>query len=234
MRLLLLSDLHLDSTTAGMRRLPDLELALDRVATIAIKEKVDEVFFLGDLADADSGSIIIRVLDVAMKFAGSMAANCIATRWVAGNHDSIEDGEGHTTILPIGNIGGAFIYERPTTIMAGPEADIPVSFLPYPTRGCQYDPEQYVLENCLSGSIVAGHCTYIDGAVLGSESRDMARGGSFSFPVNACKKMGAKLLFNGHYHRQQITPGGVHIPGSLERLRFDEETNAPGILICDV
>ena len=40
-------------------------------------------------------------------------------------------------------------------------------------------------------------------------------------------------MLNGHYHRMQEA-GGVRIPGSLVRLRFDEEHNDPGFLVLEV
>jgi DNA repair exonuclease SbcCD nuclease subunit len=43
---------------------------------------------------------------------------------------------------------------------------------------------------------------------------------------------------NGHYHRAQVHAGEhgvtVHIPGSLARLTFSEEKNAPGYMLLEV
>ncbi|MFA4974900.1 MAG: hypothetical protein WC683_20040, partial [bacterium] len=73
--------------------------------------------------------------------------------------------------------------------------------------------------------VVAGHLC-IEGAMLGSETTDMARGRSVEFPVAACSEAEANLLCNGHYHKRQ-TVRGVECPGSLVRLAFGEEHNEP-------
>lgn len=224
------SDAHLDASTGGMRRIEDLERAFDRVEELANEHQVDVVIFQGDLANPDCGSILVRVLDTTIRCASNLTANAIPSHWVAGNHDVIEDGSGYTTLRPLSQIPGVHIHEVPGRVAVRSGH---ILFLPFPTRVTKYDPEKYVLENCEEGDVVIGHATYVEGAIMGSETRDMARGGSMVFPVAACKKMGAKLMLNGHYHREQVTPSGVHIPGSLERLRFDEEGNTPGVLIWE-
>lgn len=237
--MLFFSDAHLDQSTAGLRRIDDLEGAFKRVLAYAIEREVSLVVFKGDLADPDCGSILVRVLDAALGIASDFAAHGIASRWVRGNHDVIEDGSGLSTLTPVGRIKGARVFDRPEHefFKDAPFRDVEVLYLPYPSRASIYDPAQYMQGNPFSGTgarVVIGHCTSVRGAVAGSETNDLARGGNVEFPIEECKRQNVTAMFNGHFHAQQTTPDGVHICGSLERLRFDEEHNHPGILIAEV
>lgn len=236
MRLLLYSDAHLDAVTAGMRRIDDVDAAFSRVANVAREREVDAAVFLGDLADPDCGSILVRVLDSALQLAKSLENDDITSIWLAGNHDVIQDGSGATTLRPLRAVASK-VAERPATIYFD---EVKMILLPYPSRAAAYDPELYVRDNAApvpgfaEKTIVLAHATSLRGARQGSESGDLARGGDFPFPVDECKRQGAAFMGNGHFHHGQVTPDGVHVPGSLVRLRFDEESNSPGILVVDV
>lgn len=237
MKILLFSDAHGDSSTAGMRRIDDISRGFQRVTSIALEREVDIVSYLGDLADPDCGSIIVRVLDQMFLMATTLSDNHITFFLIAGNHDTIEDGSGISTLHPLDRISNVFVYERPGGMTIG---DYEFAFLPYPTRVTHYDPAK-VLPTLFDAEkqrgrkrIVLGHCTDVRGARAGSESGDLARGGSLSFPIDQCKELEVDLMGNGHFHHQQVTEDGVHIPGSLECIRFDEEQNTPGIFIVTI
>lgn len=237
MKFLVFSDAHLDAVTAGMRRIDDLERAFDRVHALACENDVERVVFLGDLADPDCGSILVRVLDVALGLASALADDGIVSHWVAGNHDTIEDGSGFTTLRPLRAARRTFVHEVPQSFAFGGSNLVEAMFLPYAARNLRYDPEAWMQENSFrlsGGRVVFGHMTGIDGVKLGSETYDFARGGSMPFPLEECRRQKVDLMFNGHFHREQTTPGGIRIPGSLARLRFDEEHNAPGVLIAEL
>lgn len=234
MRFLVFSDLHLDAVTAGMRRIDDLHQGLVQVANIAVERGADVVACLGDISDPDAGSILVRAYDSLFGFVTSMQAADKHVIFVAGNHDVIEDGSGATTIRPLRHVG-VNVAEQPRTFASG---EVDIICLPYASRATMYDPDRYVSSYRRSpgarAAVVLGHMTGLDGVQVGSESRDFARGSSMPFPVEACRKIGVSYMCNGHYHRAQTTPDGVHVPGSLARLRFDEETNLPGVLVFDV
>lgn len=236
MRSLIFSDAHLDAVTAGMRRIDDLTKAFDTVAEVAIAEKVDNVFFLGDLGDADCGSILIRVLGVALGTGNKLGRNGIYSWWIRGNHDVNEDGSDTSTIDPIEHAERATVIKHQSLLIF--DGGIEICFLPFPTRGTLYDPDAYVRsvwpgpKKCTR--VIMGHCTGIPKALLGSETFDMSRGAELPFPTKAAIDCEVDFTFNGHFHKRQIVEGGINIPGSLERLRFDEEHNDPGFLIAEI
>lgn len=241
MKILLFSDWHGDQSTAGLRRIDDLEGAFERVLAIAIEREVDYAFFLGDLADPDCGSILVRVLDSALSLAARLCAVGIGSIWISGNHDVLEDGSELSTLHPIrhARVGdfASIVVERPTSLVFGKKNLVEATLLPFTSRSAPYDPAEYMRANPFKqngGRIVLGHCTSIRGARAGSETTDLARGGSLEFPIEECKRQKVTFMACGHFHHGQVTPDGVHIPGSLERLRFDEERNSPGILIAEV
>jgi DNA repair exonuclease SbcCD nuclease subunit len=106
-------------------------------------------------------------------------------------------------------------------------------------RARHYEPVDFIhglpLNTVDGGSIlIVGHLT-VPSAERGSESGEFARGRDLVFPVEACRdRWGDRaVLVNGHYHRRQVTRDGVNIPGSLARLRHDEEQHEPGYLAID-
>lgn len=237
MRFLITSDWHLDATTAGMRRGDDLDRAADRVVDLAIARSVDRFIHLGDVADPDCGSALVHVYEILLgKVRRLVRHGTIQSNFIAGNHDTIEDGSGRTTISPLRNAGErVFVYEEPALITWG---DVQCCFLPFPARVLRYDPEAFMREHPFDQTarvrMVVGHCTSIDGVQLGSETYDMTRGAELMFPLAECRKQNVTFMANGHFHKQQVTESGIHIPGTLERLRFDEETNEPGVMIVDL
>jgi DNA repair exonuclease SbcCD nuclease subunit len=230
------SDWHLDAVTVGMRRIDDLKAAVQRTVDIAIEKKVDAYVFHGDLADPDCGSILVRVLAIAIDTALALAHADIPSFWIAGNHDVIEDGSGLTTLHPLAQLRSkVHVYEAPEIVMW--DEDCEIVFLPFTSRTALYDANEFMQRHPFTEGVkrrmVFGHCTGLDGVVIGSESRDMARGAELPFPIAECRRQDVTLCVTGHWHRQQRTPDGVYIPGTLERLRFDEEGNAPGIFISE-
>ncbi len=117
--------------------------------------------------------------------------------------------------------------------LQGDGRPVHVLALPFTSSVRAYDPPTVVKQvgawRISTGNacplVVAGHLT-IEGAMLGSETTDMARGRSVEFPVAACSVAEVDLLCNGHYHKRQ-TVRGVECPGSLVRLSFGEEHNEP-------
>jgi len=235
-RILHTSDWHGDAVTAGMRRIDDLEAAVQRTVDIAVERKCDAYVFHGDLADPDCGSILVRVLDMALAAAANLTRLGIPRYWIARNHDVIEGGSGVSTLRPLRTIDGVTLIEWPAMIELFD--DVSAIFLPFVSRAKLYDPAEEMRQLgarwITKHRAVFGHCTGLDGVIMGSESRDMSRGAELPFPLEECKRQNVALMANGHWHRQQRTPGGVYIPGSLERLRFDEEDHTPGILISEI
>lgn len=243
MRIVCSSDWHLDASTAGLERFDDVLEA----AWVTVKEalEADMYVFLGDLCDPDSSGSHRCAAELA-RVAFRLASLGIAFRAIAGNHDVVDDGHGTSTLSTIaGSVRGlspskirgldARIFEVPSYEEWG---DVVFVWLPYVSRALSYDPEEYVSTLPVIGSprtvVVCGHLM-VPEAERGSESGDFARGRNIVFPAEACRRRWGDrvVLLNGHYHRMQEA-GGVRIPGSLVRLRFDEEHNDPGFLVLEV
>jgi DNA repair exonuclease SbcCD nuclease subunit len=132
--------------------------------------------------------------------------------------------------------GVTAIAEQPTLLeLTGEGTPVHVLALPFVSSVNPYDPPTVVQDvtgwrNAQGHGcplIVAGHLS-IEGATLGSETSDMARGRDVQFPRHACGTRNANvtLMCNGHYHKRQ-TVNGIECPGSLARLAFGEESNEP-------
>lgn len=236
MKLLLFSDAHLDHTTRGHSRFDDASRAMQKACDTAIAEKVDRVFFLGDLCDPDKNLSPPRCVEFAMRSALSLAREGISSNWIAGNHDVIEDGSGTTTLTPMRALerhnDRIFVHERPAILNLPDYVSLLV--LPFTATSHTYDPEEWARKTlAFSGPlIVLGHLS-VEGVIPGEETVEMPRGRDVIFPQKTLRsREQPTLMANGHYHRQQ-TFDGIIIPGSLVRLTHGEEENDPGFLIVE-
>lgn len=255
MKVLVTSDWHHDWVTYGVHRDDDVSEAVGETLTAAVKEKVDLYAFAGDLADPENVPAVLRAVSLAMNAALILSANGIPSVWEPGNHCVVEDGSGVTVLRPMTMINPAFFeFERPQRSGAPIfVAEVPrlhflpgvanILTLPFTASSHAYEPAEFVRESTRKlvsdlPTIVIGHLC-MPGVQPGEETTEMPRGREVIFPYDAVAAIpGRKLVFNGHYHRQQTftAPNGlqVHIPGSLARLTMGEERHQPGYLIAEV
>lgn len=239
MRFLATGDWHGDAVTSGIARFKDVEEAAFKTVDAATWAKVDLYVMLGDLCDPDSGSCVFRSVRLALAVANKLRVRGIRSLWIPGNHDVIEDGSGETTLGALHELGyqpGVSIYEHPTAFISD---SLVVMVLPFPSRSKRYDPVATAKMHMSATSssmptLVVGHLQ-VKGALMGSESHEMARGQDLAFPHEEIMKhaRGPVTMVNGHYHHAQ-TVNGIHMPGSLVRLRHDEEKNRPGYILAEV
>jgi DNA repair exonuclease SbcCD nuclease subunit len=253
MRFFISSDWHLDSVTSGVERFEEISRAVREVVDAVIADKTSDkrFVFLGDLTDPH-GAFSHRAVAYAMKQAYRVSNVGVASFWMAGNHDVIlREGAG-TTLEPLKIIQGGesdiIVVDNPTTFEGRekvdefaptphPELGPVLVMLPYVSPDRLYNPAEFIKRLPSFGTrkvLVLGHLTVLS-AEIGSESGEFARGRELVFPAEACKeKWGSRVtMVNGHYHKRQTTKDGVIIPGSLARLRHDEEGNTPGYLVID-
>lgn len=237
--LIVSSDWHLDAYTAGFSRHEDVKAAAMRVAgaALALAERVGALHvlfaFLGDLCDPDANRSP-RCIEVAVAVALLLRTAGIRSRWLVGNHDVIEDGSGTSTLAPLAALDPSGEVVR---VLSEPAVEVingkAFCWLPYVPRCLAYDPVEFVHRAVAAApqvQVVAGHLN-VEGIVPGSETNDMGRGRDAWFPLSAVRELWPDaLLLNGHYHRAQVDPAGVVIPGSLARLTFGEQDNDPGYL----
>jgi DNA repair exonuclease SbcCD nuclease subunit len=236
-KVLITSDWHLDAVTAGVPRYEDLKRALNEVWEAM--GGVDAFLFLGDLCNPGTGRCH-RAVAAATKFVEGLDSSMTPSLWLTGNHDVVEDGHGSHTLMPL-----ASMRERHHVIADAPGryevGGLGVLALPFTPRSHAYDPEEVVetaSSNASTIDVVVGHLN-VEGIGPGSETKDMPRGREVFFPYDLLRKRFPKaLLLNGHYHEGQVwkkgkAKQGVHVPGSLERLTFGEQANAPGWIVAE-
>ena len=240
MRLIISSDWHCDVKTSGFPRFDDVAAAARQTVAHAIAVKADLWAFLGDLADPDDGPDALRAVELAVECAVKLGAARIRNLWVMGNHDSIESGEGRSTLSPLCALGGwTVVAESPLALQ---DNESVVIALPYSPASRPYDLSVFVREiveqverpgghgSAVRG-VVLGHATHIVGARQGEETLEMPRGRAVRLPVEEFPL--GWFVANGHLHTPQTTPSGVHIPGSLACLTHGE-SHTPRFLTVEV
>ena len=253
-RILNVSDVHVDTVTAGFVRFDDISETLWKTVHKAIDERFDYYLFTGDFCDPDGGGDSFGYARLAIRLATRLADAGIKSIWMAGNHDVVESGNGYTTLSPLRAVseskhyrGLIEVFEEPGIMSLEKRlGDIPSAgflALPFTSHDRNYDPAKALIElvppDLTPGKIpiiVAGHLN-IEGIEIGSETTDFPRGRDVFFPQQACDdlvKAGHSLIkVNGHYHKQQVFEG-IHIPGSVANLTFGEEDYRPGYQVIEV
>jgi DNA repair exonuclease SbcCD nuclease subunit len=196
---------------------------------------------LGDVCDPDSGASVFAVLETLVEVCEALSRAGIPSVWLSGNHDVCEDGSGTSTLEPLKPLAVVLdrpgVYARPCSRRgSGPltkhDETLRILALPFTPLSHRYDPLKIIKAippTDKAPDIVIGHLN-VKGAQPGDEE-SMPRGREVWLPVAEIRKRWPLVtILNGHIHRRQITEDGVIIPGSIERLRFDEEHNHPGYL----
>jgi DNA repair exonuclease SbcCD nuclease subunit len=231
MKILVTSDWHLDWSSTGMPRFDDLT----RVIEDMVDEHANEIglfLFLGDLTDPYS-SRAWRAVDFAATIARGISDRKIPSVWISGNHDTLDDGFGTTTIDCLQHVATDAPVEVVTGFRVIQLAGIELMLLPHPGMVKGYSSA----EQKRRPAIIAGHLT-LQGYDRGSESEDMPRGKEVLFPYAEIREHYPNaVLLNGHHHKRGTfgdKQQPVHVPGSLARLTFNEEHNAPGYLLLEI
>lgn len=236
MKLLVTGDWHGDVVTMGVPRFPEVHDAAHKTAQAAIDEGCDVFGMLGDLTDPDSGASSYQSTALALECAVHLMQHQIHSIWIAGNHDVFEDASGTTTLTPLRELEKLGYVHVAESMRVVKIRDTHFFCFPFVAamRGSKTVNEDVakLWPKKSSRVVVLGHATHIPGAILGSETTDMPRGRSVPFPVEATTS--ALARFNGHFHHRQKSPDGIIMPGSLARLRFDEERHNPGYVLAEV
>lgn len=249
MRIVVVSDSHLDWRTAGVERFDEVRESFEEAVSFAIDEgpQADLFVFCGDLCDSDDGRDVLRASAYAVDVAVRLMNEGIASLWIAGNHDIVGDGE-TTTLSPLVGLENVVTADREPSIFVaskGPRRDLfqplgmlkPVMLVSLPYSPNPYDAGEYLRNDLAAGPVGMPRLIFshlmLPGMHPGSESGELARGKDRMFPIDVMKQVKPALVVNGHYHRAQTTPDGIRIPGSLARLTFGEEDHEPGFLVID-
>lgn len=233
MKLVVVSDLHLDTVTDGVHRGPEVARGVD-VAIAEAEAMVDDgeqvgFIFAGDLSDPLSTKSVWAVAR-ACGFAARLQAKGIQQLWITGNHDVMEDGSGHHVLMSIAEGFDVTVADQPEVVdMHG----VKIMALPFASLATDYDPDEAIAELEVTPDIIVGHLN-LDGITGGSESTEYARGRNVFWPLVAIEeRCPTALLLGGHYHERQVYDG-VQIIGSMARLTHGEADMEPGYLVVDV
>lgn len=252
-RIIVTSDWHVDSVTAGVERLPELAQYVSALETAIKDQCVDVVVNLGDCWDP--GSVMdprwarfvyesfVDLGRAARITSKESSAGLIA---IPGNHDVVDIADPTSTLtgLRVSRPVDAVVLESPSAYM---KAGVCFLALPYVSRAYEKTAAyQRALDESLEAAfkaarnspvVVLGHLSFED-MHPGSESTDMARGREVPFPVASVIQVDPTLVLNGHYHaRQTIRRQGltIEIPGAPIRFTFGEaKDGARGFLILEV
>jgi DNA repair exonuclease SbcCD nuclease subunit len=246
MKILFTGDWHLDAFTAGVERLPEIRTFVERLKLEIVKRKIDVGVFLGDAFDP-GGLFATQYAREIMRMIDDMA--CLTRLGtflsVAGNHDVVESSEVVTTLSPLAEMA---TRKKPQilTVAESPRLEIMgrtgFLLLPHTARARDaLDETTAVLKSAYEKRndlqiIPVGHMT-VPGAVMGSESKEMARGRDIELPFQALSELHPVLAINGHYHRRQIVRVGgldVLMPGAPLRFAFDGDDSDKGFFVADV
>jgi exonuclease SbcD len=250
MKILITSDWHVDTTTAGVERLPEIKEYVEELIEVVRAERVDLVLNLGD--SWDPGSMADArwarfVYDAFVRIAKAAPLGLVA---IPGNHDVIDTSTPTSTLSPFVAAEGSEmvkIVERPKFFIRG---GVGFLALPYVSRTFERtDDFRDEFEEAFKlarrdrrapgapALVVFGHLSF-EGMHPGSESTDMAHGREILFPVEAVKALEPTLVANGHYHARQTIRRGdldIEIPGAPIRFTFGEVEDGPrGFLIAEV
>lgn len=238
--ILLISDLHGDAITGGVKRVDDVFGWLEDLDY----SEFDGCIFCGDLADPD-GVDVFACQERLKHFIESFENGNRAFYGISGNHDVVEDGRGSTIF---GSMHSDFWTEPDVIYLDGCN----IGLLPYTARAKAYDPGAQVAEWKQKGEKIGcfiGHLN-IEGYGPGSETTDMPRGREVFWPL---KEIAAHypdaICIGGHYHKGEeirFDMAGqcvfnsrapafqmLHIVGAPARFTFGEEKHTPSYSVLD-
>ena len=239
MKIVCSSDWHLDARTAGVERFDEIRESCEQVVDYAIKASADLFVFCGDLCDPEDGRDVLRASAYAVGIARRLSSVRIPSIWIAGNHDSVKDGE-TTTLEPLRYLCDDNIVVVSTGLhisTLGSRGEFMFLLLPYspmPYDACAA--MRAAADDAVKSGqrfVVFSHLM-LPGMHLGSESSEMARGKDRNFPLEEMRAARPLLVVSGHYHRRQTTEDGIQVVGSLARLTFGEESNTPQFLVIEL
>ena len=241
------SDLHLDSRLRGVERADDLFDRFDEMVDVANTEDVQLGICCGDLFDGHSPDE--RVWTLLSRMRGSLGRSTVPWVFVAGNHDVVDRKGCRSALAPLAS---DMVHVSETVEVVSFEYPTPlhVLTLPHISRAHLTDPGPLALtphewieaeahlqldrfeSGELSGPLIAAGHLSLPEVEFGSE-QEMMRGEMILFPQCVLDSPLVRIMVNGHYHKPQRV-GRVIIPGSPERMSFGERSDGKSFLVLEV
>lgn len=235
MRYLITSDWHIDSRLAGVQRIDEIRGVVSHLAEESRRQDVDVIINCGDFFDPCTPRDLFWATELIRLVRQLHDAAKQGSIWIAGNHDTVQDSWGQTTLSPLAAVAdllpGLHIVEDPTWIPGFNTLAIPHPRAGRRVHGARLDDAVALAQ---PGCIVAAHLI-VPGALLGSESREMSRGRDETLDAATITALDPCIVLNGHYHKPQVVAGPtpIQIPGALIRHTFGEAGNDPRYLLID-
>ena len=236
MKLLVTGDWHIGVSTYGVldeygrnSRLLDVSATIDKVAQLAIDQKVDAFILCGDVFHTNRPSTEEQL--VFMSFLMQMEKAQITTRIIIGNHDyNSQLGKGHALRLFQEMYWNHVKIMHETTWEALPGTKDACLFCFYPFAGEKPDfavKEKYYAHNRISKTLLVCH-SHLEGAVVGAEPYEIKSDRATKF-----KDLLVDCVLAGHFHKPQVLcqkPLAFY-PGSIQAVDFNERLDTKGVVL---
>ena len=262
MKILHTSDWHIGKRLAGRDRLDEQRAALEEIASICDRERVDLVLVAGDVFDTFLPSAEAEDLfyESVKKIAGE--ERCVLL--ISGNHD---DNIRLTAATALSEELGIYVYgnaghipklcqnRRVFPVEAGAnhivfrsgEEEVFVNVLPYPNEARlkeDKNPDEKFLdkmrrwmnagqsENKRGLPSVFLSHLFIAGGAVSEGEREIDLGGARAVPLSALPQCDYTAL--GHLHKRQSFRGNVVYSGSILQYAFDEAGAKKSVVLFDL
>lgn len=262
MKILHTSDWHIGKRLAGRDRLDEQRAALEEIASICDRERVDLVLVAGDVFDTFLPSAEAEDLfyESVKKIAGE--ERCVLL--ISGNHD---DNIRLTAATALSEELGIYVYgnaghipklcqnRRVFPVEAGAnhivfrsgEEEVFVNVLPYPNEARlkeDKNPDEKFLDK-MQRWMNAGQSEnkrglpsvflshlFIAGGAVSEGEREIDLGGARAVPLSALPQCDYTAL--GHLHKRQSFRGNVVYSGSILQYAFDEAGAKKSVVLFDL
>lgn len=262
MKILHTSDWHIGKRLAGRDRLDEQRAALEEIASICDRERVDLVLVAGDVFDTFLPSAEAEDLfyESVKKIAGE--ERCVLL--ISGNHD---DNIRLTAATALSEELGIYVYgnaghipklcqnRRVFPVEAGAnhivfrsgEEEVFVNVLPYPNEARlkeDKNPDEKFLDK-MQRWMNAGQSEnkrglpsvflshlFIAGGAVSEGEREIDLGGARAVPLSALPQCDYTAL--GHLHKRQSFRGNVVYSGSILQYAFDEAGAKKSVVFFDL
>lgn len=242
MKILIFSDIHIHPHKKSTQRLEDCIRVLEWVFESAIKNKIKNIVFLGDLFHDRQKIDVLTYQKTFEVFEKYLCNNSLNIFLLLGNHDLWHyEKLDISSVNPLRKLPGVKVINKPSVceISDGVE-DFSFAFLPY-----THNPIEDLIEVEKEWKnkapkdqkkILGGHIS-VDGAVWNVKYKTISEvtiehdGDMIKVGSNIFKKW--DKVFLGHYHAEQKLDDVVEYVGSPLQLSFGEAFQDKHILIFD-
>lgn len=233
---LLFSDMHVHAHKDSVDRLTHCLQTLEWVFETAHEQKVQHVFFLGDLFHERAKIDVLNYLRTFEVFWKYMKKNDQFDLWMLiGNHDMYHQEKWDVnSVKPLTSIKNVHIVDKPTNIEVG---GLKIDFCPHTENPIKEIAALKKDRSPDSLKLLLGHMS-VHGAKLnklyGTKADVIVEYDNGMLPVSVDVFNGWQQVFLGHYHGAQLLSSKVEYIGSPLQLSFGEAFEDKHIVLLDL